>query len=148
MQAEVEDLLQRAGEHGRDLQRGERRLAGARQRRGLAARVVADEREHAAGGGGAGEVRVADRVHRAIEPRVLAVPDADHAVVLRVGQPHRELRPVDGGRGELLVEAGDEVQEVLSGDAAQAHDLLVQAAEGRALVAGGERGRAYAAARV
>src|SRR5204862_3903388 len=54
----------------------------------------------------------------------------------------------DGGRGELLVEAGDEVQEVLSGDAAQAHDLLVQAAEGRALVAGGERGRAYAAARV
>ena len=82
VQAEVEDLLQRAGVERRHVQRGERRLAGARQRRALAARVVADERERAAVGVRAREVRVAQRVHRAVEARVLAVPDADHAVVL------------------------------------------------------------------
>jgi hypothetical protein len=139
VQAEVEDLLEVAGVERREVQGGQRGLGAAGQRRALAARVVADEGERAAGGGGAGEVRVAQRVHRAVQARVLAVPDAEHAVAVGLRQVVGELRAVDGGRGELLVEAGRELDAVLGGEVAQAHDLLVEAAERRALVAGDER---------
>jgi hypothetical protein len=120
------------------VQRGERRLGGARERRRLAARVVADERERPALGVRAGEVRVTERVHRTVEPRVLAVPDPHDAVVLRRGQVLHELRAVDGGRGELLVEAGGELDRVLGAEPAEPHHFLVEAAERRALVAGDE----------
>jgi hypothetical protein len=146
--AEVEDLLQRAGEERRHVQRRERRLAGRGQRGGLARRVVADERQRAAVRVGAREVGVAQRVHRAVQARVLAVPDPGDAVEARPGQRLGQLGAVDGGRRELLVEAGGEVQLVVGGDVAQPEDLLVQAAQRRALVAGDEGRRAQAAAAV
>src|SRR5439155_23910233 len=99
-----------------------------------------------AGRGRAGEVCVAQRVHRAVEAGVLAVPDAEHAVLARSRQVAGQLRAVDRGGGELLVEPGDEVDAVLAAQLAEAHDLLVEAAEPRALAAGGEGGGLQGAA--
>ena len=135
MRAEVEDLLQRAGIEGRHVQRGERRLGRAGQRRALAARVVADECERAAARVGARVVGMAQRVHRAVEAGVLAVPDAEHAVVARARQVAGQLRAVDRGRRELLVQSRHEA-DLGVGEPAE---LLVEAAEGRPLVAGDER---------
>ena len=88
--AEVEDVL-RVGriEHGH-VQVGQGHLRRARDRRALGARVVADERDRAAAVVGADEVRVPQRVGRAVETRGLAVPVADDPVAGRAV----------GGRGE------------------------------------------------
>ena len=75
--AEVERLLHVAGEEDRHVQVDQRGVARAGQRRRLRRRVVADERDHAAVAGGAGEHGVADGVAGAVEARGLAVPDAD-----------------------------------------------------------------------
>ena len=97
-------------------------------------RVVAAQGEHAAARVGAGEVAVADRVGGAVDARRLAVPDAEHAVVARARQRRRpsasprprsrrapRSRPA-GGRGRPT--------------SSRAAELLVEAAERRALVAG------------
>jgi hypothetical protein len=54
-----------------------------------------------------GEVGVLEDVGTAVDPRPLAVPDAEHAVVLVVGLVELELlRAPQRGGGELLVDAG------------------------------------------
>jgi hypothetical protein len=146
VQAEVEDLLQRAGEERRHVQRRERRLAGAGQRRGLARRVVADERQRPPLG--CVPAKFAWRSASIARSRPGFLPYQTPVTPSRFGpgQVHRQLRAVDRGGRELLVEAGREVQRVVGAELAQAQDLLVQAAERRALVARDERGGVQAAA--
>ena len=133
--AEVERLLNRAGIQDWHADRGERGLGGAGKGRGLGGRVVAGEGDQAAACAGADEVAVAKGVGGTVNARRLAVPPADDAVDGRLRLSWRELRAPDGGCAELLVERGlvmdVEVVEVRS-DPLQ---LLVVAAEGRALVA-------------
>ena len=103
--------------------------------------VVAHQGEHAAMFGGAGEVGVAEHVARAVDARPLAVPDGKDAVVLAFAEQLRLLRAPAGGGGKLLVEARLEddigVGELLLG----APELLVEAAERRAAIAGNETRR-------
>jgi hypothetical protein len=138
--AEVEDLLHRAGPQRREHERGEHRLRRARHRGRLAARVVADEGDRAARARRAAEVRVADGVRRAVQAGVLAVPPAHDAVHAGVRERVGQLRAPDGGGAELLVDRGLEVDLVGLAELAVALELLVQAAERRALVAREEVG--------
>ena len=69
VQAEVEHLLHVAGIEDRHVQASRAATRSARDRRGLAARVVAHQREHAAGARDADEVAVAERVGRAVDAR-------------------------------------------------------------------------------
>ena len=103
---EVDRLLRVAGEQERHVQVDHRGVARRRQRRRLGARVVADDGDHAAVRRGAGEHGVADRVAGAVDARALAVPDAEHAVVLAVVERDGELAAHHRGRRELLVDAG------------------------------------------
>ena len=85
VEAEVEDLLHVSGEEDGHVEAGEQGLGGARDRGGLAAGVVAHDRQSATRARDAHEVAVAQRVSRAIEAGRLAVPHGEHAVVLRTG---------------------------------------------------------------
>ena len=146
MKAEVEDLLHVPGEEDGHLEAGEKGLGGARDRGGLAAGVVAHDGQSAAGARDAHEVAVPQRVGRAVEAGRLAVPHGKHAVVLRAGELRGELA-APGRRGaELLVEAGHVAHVVLLDELAVAGELLVEAAERRALVAGDHRAGVQAAA--
>ena len=104
--AEVERLLHVAGEDDRHVQVDHRGVARARQRRRLGGRVVADDGDHAAVAGRAGEHAVADGVVGAVEAGRLAVPHPEHAVELALGPVVGELAAHHGGGGELLVDAG------------------------------------------
>src|ERR687898_547410 len=77
----------------------EQRLRRARDRGRLAAGVVADDGQGAAGAGDADEVAVAERVGGAVEAGRLAVPHRQHAVYLAPGScaaswlPQAEVAP-------------------------------------------------------
>ncbi len=84
----------------------------------------------------------------AVHARRLAVPHAKNAIVESAGEQVGLLAAPDGGGGEVLVQAflEDDVagRQVLAG----AVRLLVQAAQGRATIAGNETGRLQARAGV
>jgi hypothetical protein len=80
--------------------------------RALAARVVADHREHAAVLVDAGVVGVLERIARAVDARRLAVPQAGDAVELLFAHRVQHLRAPHGGGGQVFVQAVDEVDAV------------------------------------
>src|SRR5215471_18047552 len=77
-------------------------------------------------------------VAAAVDPGALAVPDADHAVVVRAARKVELLRAPDRGRREILVHAGLEFDVVLFEVLSGGEELLVVAAERRAAIAGNE----------
>jgi hypothetical protein len=68
--------------------------------------VVAHQGQHAAMRRGAGQVGVAEHVAGPVDARPLAVPDAEHAVVLAFAAQFGLLRAPAGCRGQFLVEPG------------------------------------------
>ena len=85
---------------------------------------------------------------RAVDARALAVPDAEHAVVLALAAQLGLLRAPQRGGGEVLVEAGLEHDVVRREHAARALELLVEPAERRAAIAGDVAGGIEAGAAV
>ena len=146
--AEVEDLLHAARIEHREERVVERHLGVRRDRRRLRERIVAAQRQHAAVAPDAGEVRVLEDVAGAIDARALAVPHAEHAVVLRLREQVGELAAVDRRRAEVLVDAGDEDDVVLAEQIRVALEGEIEPAERRAAIAGDERGGVEPAALV
>ena len=100
--------------------------------------VVAGDDEDAAARGGAVGVAVLEGVAGAIDARALAVPHGEDAIDLGAGVGLDLLRAEDGGRGEVLVDGGEEL-DAEGGEAVRtAPELEVEGAEGRAAVAGDE----------
>ena len=78
---------------------------------------------------------MAEDVAGAVDARALAVPHAEHAVVLALAAQFGLLRAPDRGRGEVLVQAAVE-QDILPLEMRLgAHELLVEPAERRAAIA-------------
>ncbi len=75
--------------------------------------VVAGQAQHAAVFRRAGRIAVAEHVAAAVDAGALAVPDADHPVILRAGREIELLRAPDRGGGEVLVHAGLKLDIVL-----------------------------------
>ena len=100
--------------------------------------VVAGEAQHAAVLGRARRIAVAEDVAAAVDAGALAVPDADHAVILGAGRQIELLRAPDRGGRQILVHAGLELDVVLFEMLSRGEQLLVVAAERRAAVAGNE----------
>ena len=114
-------------------------LIGDGRRRGC--RIVAGGDEHAAEAGRAVHVGVLEHVADPVEPRVLAVPQREHALAARpaegldlLGAPHR-------GCGEFLVQAGLEADRGRGELAAGTPHRQVDPAEWRAAIAGHESRR-------
>ena len=106
VEAVIEDLLNARRVQDRHHHVDEVELGLMRDGGGFGRVVVAHERQHAAVLRGAGHVGVAEDVAGAVDARALAVPEAEDAVILAVAAHLGLLRAPDGGRGELLVEAG------------------------------------------
>ncbi len=141
VQAHVEDVLHAAREEYRQAAGLEDVVALVRRGAALGDMVVAGHRDDAAVAGGAGHVGVLEDVAAAVHARPLAVPDAEHAVVLlRVRVEVELLRAPDRGRAELLVDAGLEYDVVLGQVLPGRPQRLVVAAQRAAAVAADEAG--------
>ena len=75
--------------------------------------VVAGQRNHAAVARSAGRVGMLERIHRAVDAGALAIPDAEHAIDLGAGKHADLLAAPDGGRRQILVETGGELDVML-----------------------------------
>ena len=106
--------------------------------------VVGGQRQHAAVPGGARRVAVLEHVAAAVHARALAVPHGEHAVVLGRADQVDLLRTPDGGRGQVLVDAGHELHVVRFQLFLGFPQVFIEAAQGRAAVAGNEAGRVQA----
>ena len=106
VEAVVDDLLHARRVEDRDHHVDEVEFGLVRGGGGFGGVVVAHQRQHAAEFRGAGEIGVAERVAGAVDARPLAVPDAEHAVVLALAAQLGLLRAPQRGRGEVLVDGG------------------------------------------
>jgi hypothetical protein len=131
----VDEFLDARGVQDRDHHVDEVEFGLVRGGGGFGRMVVAHQGEHAAVLGGAGEIRVAKHVSGAVDARPLAVPHAEHAVVLALAPQLSLLRTPDGGRGEVLVQAALEYDVVLIQLGLRPHELLVEPAKRRAAIA-------------
>ena len=131
----VQHLLHVGGGQHRHLEilEGVFRLRGQGGR--LAGVVVAGHRQHPALGPGAGEVGVLERIAGAVDPGRLAVPHAEHAVVLGAGEQIGLLAAPDGGGREVFVQALLEDDVLGLQVLGRPVRLLVEAAQGRAAIA-------------
>ena len=136
--AEIEIILQRRRIDHRHQCGGKHLLALMRQRRGLAAVVVAGERDHAAIRRSAGRVRVLERIERTVDAGTLAVPDAEHAIDFGAREHADLLAAPHGGRREVFVEAGNEGDVMLLQEGFCAPQRVVVHAERRAAITGDE----------
>ena len=68
--------------------------------------VIAEGHDHTAVLGGAREISVLERIAGTIDPRSLAVPKREHAIVVALVAEQTDLLGApDGGRGEVFVQA-------------------------------------------
>ena len=116
-------------------------VALMRQRRRVGAVIIARDQQHAAVLGGAGEVHVLEHVAAAVHARALAVPQGEHAVVVRLPDQVHLLRAPYRGGGQLLVDTGLELDVMRVEMLARLPERLVQAAQRRAAVTGDEASR-------
>ena len=100
--------------------------------------VVAGKAQHAAVLRRARGIAVTEHVAAAIDAGALAVPDADHAIVIGAGRKVELLRAPDRGGGQVFVHAGLEFDVVLFEVFSGGEELLVVAAERRAAIAADE----------
>ena len=105
---------------------------------GFRAVVVAGEAKHAAVLRRACGIGVPEHVAAAVDAGALAVPDADHAIIVGAGRQAELLRAPDRGRRKVFVHAGLKLDVVLVEVLAGGEQLLVVAAERRSAVAGDE----------
>src|SRR4029077_17565891 len=105
---------------------------------GFGAMVVAGQAQHAAVFRRAGRIAVAEHVAAAVYAGALAVPDADHAVVLCAGREVELLRAPDRGGCEGFIHAGLEFDVVLFEMFWGGEKWRVVAAERGAAIAGDE----------
>ena len=123
-------------------------LRRRRQRRRLVLGIVTDHGEGATELADADPVRLADRVARPVETGCLAVPHAEHAVVLAGADHVRDLRAPDRRGAELFVQPGDEPHVELVEDRPLLADHRVEAADRRTGVARDQPGGAQPGAPV
>ena len=138
--AQVERFLHVAGEEDRHVQIDHRGVARRRQGRRLRGGVVTDDGDDPAVHRRAREHRMTDRVAAAVEPRTLAVPNADDAVVAGVVERHRQLAAHDGAGRQFLVDGGLHHDREVGNGGRRTLEFLGERADRRALVAGRERG--------
>ena len=102
--------------------------------RGFGGVVVAHQGQHTAILRGAGEIGVTEHVAGAVDARALAVPEPENAIELALAAQFGLLRAPDGGCSEFLVQPGQELDVGGGQFAGRAHELLIEAAQGRAAI--------------
>ena len=132
---EVQHLLHVAGHQDRHQRIVERHLGARRDGGRLGRHIVAGQRQDAAVAPHAGEVGVLEGIAAAVDPRRLAVPDADHAVVLGLREQVGELAAHDHGRAGVFVDGGHEDDLMRAQQLQIALELQIEPGQRRAAVA-------------
>ncbi len=138
MKAKRDDVAHRRGGQDREPKGPRHLLARAGQRRGLRHGVVPHQRHGTPQGRRARNAGMADGVSRSIEPGVLPVPEAHHAVDAPTRQLASQLGPAHGRGRQLLVETGGEHDVRRRQELVRPLELLIEAAERRTFVAADE----------
>jgi hypothetical protein len=110
--------------------------------------VVAGEGQNTAVGRGSRGIGVAEGVSRPVQAGGLAVPHPEDAIVSGTREQPHLLTALDTGRGQVLVDAGLEVDPCGTQVLRRSPEGLVETAEGRAPIAGDEAGRVQAGGRI
>ena len=131
MQAVVQHFLHAGRKQRRNHAGLQDVIALVRQRGGLGRMIVARHHQHAAMRRGASGVGVLEHVATAVHARPLAIPHAEHAVVTRAGKQVDLLRAPDRGGGQVLVDAGLELDMVRLQVLGGLPHVLVHAAQRR-----------------
>ena len=134
--AVIDDLLHTGGIEDRDHYIEEMEFGLVCGGGGFRRVVITHQRDDAAVLRRAGRVGMAQHVAGAIDARPLAVPHAEHAVVLTLAAQFGLLGAPQRGRREVFVETGLEYDVVRAQQAFGALELIVEAAERRAAVSG------------
>ena len=103
MKPHVQNILRRGGGQKRRTQRGKVQIRITGQRRGFRPVVIAHKQQRPALGIGSGKVGMAQRVHRPVHARCLAIPDREHPIDARARKSSHHLRTPCRRRGEILV---------------------------------------------
>ena len=136
VQAELDVLVDVAGIEHRNHRGRKEVVALVRQRGGIRAVVVARHQQHAAVAGGAGVVHVLEDVPAAVDARTFAIPQREHAVVVRAARQFHLLRAPYGGGGQFFVNAGGK-HHVMRGEMRFGlPERFVETAQRRAAIAG------------
>ena len=113
MQAKVEEFLHAGRVEHWDHGVGHGVIALVRGGGRLGGMVVAEQHQHAAMGRRSGQIGVAERVARPVDARALAVPHAEHAVIVGLVENRELLRSPQSGGGQVLVDPGLEMDVVV-----------------------------------
>ena len=148
MQAEVEDVLHIAGKQRGNAEVEQHGLGLAAQRRAFAGGIVAGDGQHAAVLANAGVIGVFQRVAGAVDAGRLAVPHAGDAIELLLADRVQHLRAPHRRRGEVFVQAVDEMDVVLQQQFLLLDQRRVEHADRRTAIAGNEHAGVQAAPRV
>ncbi len=112
-QAIIDDLLRVSREEKRNTDVGQAEIALMRNRRALATMIVAGEHQRRAIPARPGKVRVAENIAAAVDAGAFPVPHADDSINLGLANNSVNLAAHHGGRGQVFVEAGAEMDAVL-----------------------------------
>ena len=102
--------------------------------------IVRRQRQHATEARRARGIAVLEHIAAAVHARTLAVPHGKHAVVFRAREQVGLLRAPDHGRAQVLVQARRELDTAGGQMFLGLPQLQVEAAQGRAAVAGNKAG--------
>ncbi len=148
MQAVVEIFLHRRWIENRNAARLEDVFALVRGGGRLGRMVVTGHDQHAAVARGAGHIGMLEHVAATVHAGTFAVPHAEHTVVLCTGEQVDLLRTPYGGRGQVFVHAGVELDVLRFEILARLLRGQVDAAQGRAAVTGDVTGSIQAGSQV
>ena len=109
--------------------------------RGFGGMVVTHQREHPAMAPRAGQICVTEDIAGSVDPRPLAVPEREGAVIARQRIKPGLLRAPAGGGRKFLVEARLEDDVVRLKPCARLEKLLIKTAQRRTAISGHEAGR-------
>src|SRR4029079_9630092 len=119
-----------------------------RGRRRFSRMIVAHQSDDATVLGGAGKIGVTEHVAGPIDARTFAVPHAEYAIEFAFAAQLGLLRSPERGGGKFLIDAGLELDIGVREQAPGPNELLVEAAERRAAIAGDVAGRVQASAAI
>ena len=108
-QAEIQQILDIGRIQDRDLGMNHGQFTVVRRRGRLGQMVVTEQGQHPAMRRRTGRIGMPERITRPVDSWTLAVPDTEHAVVLRVGHQSDLLRAPDGGGSQVFVQTGIEM---------------------------------------
>ena len=97
--------------------------------------IIAGNRQHAAMFRRARHIGVTEHIARAIDPRPLAIPDAEHAVELAFATHFSLLAAPQGGGGQVLVQPRLKLDVARFQERRRRHELVIDRTDGRTAIA-------------